>query len=241
MPGSDLVQSLLRGLELLQITATEPEGLTLSEITQRSGLQKSTVYNLLRTLCAKGFLEKNAQNRFCCGIALNALVLDGKNAALLERAAAALQHIQQKYPDDVLIFAALENGAVKVKLRFSPDNPGKVQYLPNRNFPPYLSVTALALQAANPDQSDLIKQQYPWEEYGEAIWGDEEFFNEELQKIARQGFCWRQKPGQWAAAFILPEGFVLGFSFSGTSAMQNTLSQVELRQMAAKEFQSMVW
>ena len=241
MPGSELVQSLLRGLDLLQIAAADPEGLTLSEIAQRAKLQKSTVYNLLRTLCAKGFLEKSSDNRFRRGAALTALVSDGKNAAILERAATALQTVHRKFPKDALVFTALENGTAKVKLRFSPDRPGELQWWANRHFPPYLSVTALALQAANPAQSTLIEQQYPFEEYGEALWGNEEVFQEELNKISQQGYCWRQKPGQLSMAFILPCGFVLGFSFCGKEGREDAWHQVELRLEAAKEFQSMVW
>ena len=241
MPGSELVQSLLRGLELLQIVAAAPDGMTLSEIAEKSNLQKSTAYNLLRTLCAKGFLEKTANNRFRRGIALTALASGGKNAALLERAAGALQLMQQQFPNDVLIFTALEQGVAKVKLRFSPDRPGELQWWSNRHFPPYLSVTALALQAANPDQQELIEQQYPFEEYGEAVWGNADVFQNELKAIAARGYCWRQKIEQCAAAFILPEGFVLGCSSSGKSASENATRQMEERRAAAKAFQKQVW
>ena len=241
MPGSELVQSLLRGLELLQIAAAAPDGLTLSEIAEKAKLQKSTAYNLLRTLCAKGFLEKDSSGRFRTGIALTALVSGGRNAALLERAAAAMQIMQQKFPEDVLIFTELENGIAQVRLRCSPDRPGELQWWNNRHFPPYLSVTALALQAANPDQQELIEQRYPFEEYGEAVWGDSRNFKEELALIARQGFCWKQKPRQWAAAFIMPGGFVLGCSFSGAAALVNASLQVEERHKAAIEFRKTVW
>lgn len=241
MPGSELVQSLLRGLELLQIVAAAPAGLTLSEISDKAKLQKSTAYNLLRTLCAKGFLEKTSDNRFVKGIALTALVSGGKDALLLEKAARALQIMQEKNPEAVLIFTALENGVAKVKLRFSPDRPGELQWWSNRHFPPYLSVTALALQAANPEQSALIEEQYPFEEYGEAIWGNEEVFQEELAKILHRGYCWKQKSNQIAAAFILPEGFVLGISIVRDKNSADPAKLLETLSLAAEEFKSQVW
>ena len=241
MPGSELVQSLLCGLELLQIAAAEPEGLTLTEIAEKANLQKSTAYNLLRTLCAKGFLEKNSDNRFRRGVALTALVSGGKNAAALERAARALQIFQQKFPQDTLVFTELEKGVAKVKLRISPDRPGELQWWANRHFPPYMSVTALALQAANPQQHDLIEQQYPFEEYGESLWGSLEAFEQELKIIIRQGFCWRQKTTQCAAAFILPDGFVLGVSHARNSASFNPARQIEEYRLAVEEFKKSVW
>ena len=241
MPGSELVQSLLRGLELLQIAAAVPEGLTAAEIAEKAKLQKSTAYNLLRTLCAKGFLEKTSGNRFRPGIALTALVSGGKHAAVLERAAGALQFMQQQFPNDVLIFTELENGVAKVKLRCSPDCPGELQWWANRHFPPYISVTAMALQAANPNQNELIEQRYPFEEYGETIWGSKEIYQKELSVIVRQKYCWKQRPGQWSAAFILPEGFVLACSFSGNTAADNAALQVEARQRAVRSFIKTVW
>ena len=241
MPGSELVQSLLRGLELLQIAAAAPDGLTLSEIAEKANLQKSTAYNLLRTLCAKGFLEKDSSGRFRAGITLTALATGGSNANLLERAAGALKIMQQQFPQDVLTFTELENGTARVKLRFSPDRPGELQWWNNRHFPPYLSVTALALQAAHPEQQELVEQKYPFEEYGEALWGSSEVFQQELARIASQGYCWKKKPGQLAAAFILPDGFVLGCSRACNVSANDAAVLVEERRKAAAEFKKQIW
>ena len=172
---------------------------------------------------------------------MTALVSGGKDALLLEKAARALQIMQKKFPEAVLIFTALENGVAKVKLRFSPDRPGELQWWSNRHFPPYLSVTALALQAANPEQSALIEEQYPFEEYGEAIWGNEEIFQEELAKILHRGYCWKQKSQQISAAFILPEGFVLGVSIVKDKNTAEPTKLLEELSLAVKDFKSHVW
>ena len=42
MAQSDLVQSLLRGMELLRLAASAPEGMRLSELAEKSGLQKTS-------------------------------------------------------------------------------------------------------------------------------------------------------------------------------------------------------
>ena len=58
MANSDLVQSLLRGLDLVEMLADHPEGLHLNDIAAKSGLKKPTAHNLLRTLCARGFAAR---------------------------------------------------------------------------------------------------------------------------------------------------------------------------------------
>ena len=42
MPGSELVQSVQRSVKLLQIVSSRPEGISLRELADESGLQKST-------------------------------------------------------------------------------------------------------------------------------------------------------------------------------------------------------
>ena len=63
MPNSELVQSLLRGLDILQLIALKPEGARLNELAEAAQLNKSTLHNLLRTLAAREFVFKDSLNR----------------------------------------------------------------------------------------------------------------------------------------------------------------------------------
>ena len=57
------VQSLLRGLQILrQFTADSPE-LNVSELSKRTGLHRTTVYRLARTLETEGFLSLDTGSR----------------------------------------------------------------------------------------------------------------------------------------------------------------------------------
>jgi IclR family acetate operon transcriptional repressor len=56
----DLVHSLRRGLEILELLAGVPEGLLAKNISARSGLNLSTCYHLLNTLIAAGYVAKHA-------------------------------------------------------------------------------------------------------------------------------------------------------------------------------------
>ena len=54
----DLITSLLRGLQILELLAAEPEGLLAKTVSFRTGLNVSTCYHLLNTLVAAGYVLK---------------------------------------------------------------------------------------------------------------------------------------------------------------------------------------
>ncbi|BCV22801.1 IclR family transcriptional regulator [Moorella sp. Hama-1] len=80
-PNEGLVQSLEKGLKVLEALATAGEGVGLSELSRRLGLNKSTVYRLLTTLKAYGYVEQEAATeRYTLGLK----VLD-LSSSLLDR------------------------------------------------------------------------------------------------------------------------------------------------------------
>ena len=64
---------------------------------------------------------------------------------------------------------------------------------------------------------------------------------EELAKILHRGYCWKQKSNQIAAAFILPEGFVLGVSIVKDKNTAEPTKLLEELSLAVKDFKSHVW
>jgi DNA-binding IclR family transcriptional regulator len=137
---------------------------------------------------------------------------------------------------DVLTFSTLEGPAARCKLRFSPDRPGELQMPANRTFPPYVSVTSLALQAAAPHKAELIERQYPFEDYGEGMWGAIYNFNRAKANTLKLGYCWRQSEERFSAAFIMPDGYVLGFGGEGIAESEGIR-----RHKAALAFRRKVW
>jgi DNA-binding IclR family transcriptional regulator len=54
-----MIQSLQRGLNILEIVAKSPAGMTLGEISRDVGLHSSTAFHLLRTLTTLGYLAQD--------------------------------------------------------------------------------------------------------------------------------------------------------------------------------------
>ncbi|RPI60916.1 MAG: hypothetical protein EHM48_06465 [Planctomycetaceae bacterium] len=59
MPSYDLVQSVGRALDILELVVNSETGLDLNGVVAFTFLKTATAHNLLRTLVAKGFLEKS--------------------------------------------------------------------------------------------------------------------------------------------------------------------------------------
>jgi IclR family KDG regulon transcriptional repressor len=55
------VQSIDRAFDILEALAVEKDGLGVTEIGNRVGLHKSTVYRLLTAMAEKGYIEKNEE------------------------------------------------------------------------------------------------------------------------------------------------------------------------------------
>lgn len=67
-PGAGLtkgtmIQSLQRGLAILELVAKEGSGVTMAEISRRIGLHTSTTFHLLRTLTNLGYLAQDGTSR----------------------------------------------------------------------------------------------------------------------------------------------------------------------------------
>ena len=234
MPKSELVQSVLRAAELLKIVSASPGGAGLTTLAQKSNLHKSTAYNLLRTLCAADFLVKDEHNQFTIGPGLLQLAAHDYDTALQSSMAKALLELHKKFPDDVITVSTFDHGVIRCVLRAAPDAPGSVIENPGRTFPAYLSATGLALHCY---WEKIIEQHYPFEDYGIDMWEQAAYFRMALQETRHNGYCWKQRDGIWAAAFIMPQGWALGFCGSSTPASE----QINLRHTAAKEFADTVW
>jgi DNA-binding IclR family transcriptional regulator len=64
------VKSANRALEIFELLAAEPNGLTISEISERLGFARSSTHGLVHTLFSRGYLSLDGGNRFYLGVRL---------------------------------------------------------------------------------------------------------------------------------------------------------------------------
>ncbi len=237
MANSDLVQSLLRGLELVELLAGHPEGLRLNELAEKTGLKKPTAHNLLRTLCARDFAVGSGDGRYTAGPAFFAAAEQIRRSERLRDAERALLELACRFGGHVLTVATLTPGAVKCVLRVSPDLPGVVQHPESRTFMPYSSASAIVLQSTNPQEAATLESLYPFDEYGVGLWGDAAGFAAVRDRVLRERHFMRMdRNGHVALAFVMPECRSLGFSFQSNGEVK-----MDDYRQAAEFFRRRVW
>ena len=58
MPHNELIQSLLRAMDVIELVAQSERGLSLGEVCNSLKLKQPTAHNLIRTLISRDFVEK---------------------------------------------------------------------------------------------------------------------------------------------------------------------------------------
>ena len=70
------VKSATRTLDIFELLAAEPRGLTISEISLRLGFARSSTHGLVHTLYSRGYLSADEERRFHLGVRLIQLGLN---------------------------------------------------------------------------------------------------------------------------------------------------------------------
>lgn len=89
-------QTLDRGLRVLEVLGTNPEGLTVTELAQSLGVSRTIVYRLVVTLEQHGLLRRSKDNR--CRVGVAALPLARQVQSMVRDAAApALRRLAEQF------------------------------------------------------------------------------------------------------------------------------------------------
>lgn len=201
MAHSNLVQSLLRGVDVMELVAQSERGLSLGEVCVALKLKQPTAHNLLRTLVAREFVEKTANPvRYRLGQAVTRLAEERNNQVTHRRAGEALQRaygqarallpIRLAAQDEVsLTFGQAIGGQVMMLQRVRMNRPGVVEK-PNHPYSPYESAAALLFQAYwTPDERESYQRRYPFYELGVGVWKSMQRLEVFLQRVREVGYA----------------------------------------------------
>ncbi len=213
MPDGRLVQSLSRGLAILDLVARSENGMALRDIREAMGLKASTAHNLLRTMVASGYLDKvTGPIRYRLGGAVLDLVHEYGDNALVNRASEVLPELYEQLrgilnldpsvlgPHEKLNNSSFESADWTITLgravgaecmmvlRVSPERP-KILERPNKVLHPYGSAVTLAFQAYwSQSERDAYRLRHPFWRLGEPRWGTEEKLDDFLAEVRRKGY-----------------------------------------------------
>ena len=198
MPGSRLVQSLSRGLRILELVASSEDGMSLQQIANDMDLKPPTAHGLTRTLAVDGFLERVPHPiRYRLGPKMISLVDQYRDRPLQRRAARTLGHLHEEFPSVRLMLAQSMGPDIVMALRLSPERPGVLEHPRYSVMPAYTSVSSLVFQAFwQHEQRLLSRQRYPFSEYGAHAWETEVQLDRFLDQVRTEGYAFLAPVGQ---------------------------------------------
>ncbi len=190
MASSDLVQSLLKGLDIMQIVGESEQGLRLADLAERSGLKKTTVHNLARTLMTRHFLDKEEGGRYILGPAVVELAGMYKDKQVVHQAVLAMQRLLRVLPDSTLVFVELRGQELRLSHRYSPDRPNVLQRPWGQTMNPYVNACGLAYLAYGADsvRQDL-SERYPFDEFGTHFWKSARELEDFQEGVRTKGYA----------------------------------------------------
>lgn len=192
MANSDLVKSLVKGLDILQAVGESATGLGLGEVSEQLELKKPAAYNLLRTLCSRGFLEKNGGGRYKLGAAMRKLAEKDGEMSFQLHVSEALKALITEYPAAIVNYAEIIGTDLCPRQRIVPERPNIVQTPVGMTYHHYYSPSGFLNFAFN-DSSVLkrIEQEYPFGEYHSFRTRAE--FDAKVGEAKKLGYSWLEK------------------------------------------------
>ena len=82
MPDTNHISSSTRVLQVFELFAESPERLTLTELTNQIGSNRTTVWRFLHTLSAMGYLTRDENKRYALGMKILAIAPSTRKALL---------------------------------------------------------------------------------------------------------------------------------------------------------------
>jgi DNA-binding IclR family transcriptional regulator len=165
------VQSVLRGIDLLDLLSEAPEGMRLSEMARALDLKAPTTHNLVRTLAMRGLVTQAEDGRYALGPGVLELADRVRRSRSRQEAEQAVRELGALECGPIVNYSLPATDRLMVRLRMSPDRPGIVQHPANKDNPIYSTANGLAFLAFAPeDQVITMRQAQPFHEYGIRLW-----------------------------------------------------------------------
>ncbi len=221
MPGSDLIQSVLRATDAMDAIARSQQGLSVRELAELLNLKRPTVNNLLRTLAERRYVElRGSPRRYFVGAAVKELADLSSDRSLHHTAALEMRRLQEKLPQASFVLAEMMDDRMQPTMRLDSTRPGVIQRPRHELLHPYSKSTALAgLAFGSASLQSAIRQRFSFWEFGAHVWGDEASLDAYLAEARELGYTVsRQSPAVAAPVYDAGNHFVaaLGGFFGQT-------------------------
>ncbi len=180
-----------KGIKLLETLADTGHAMGVTELSKALGLDKSTVYRLLSTLRARGYVEQDSETRkYAIGpkmLAVSSRIL-GNNDIYLQ-ARPIMKKLLQETRETVHLAMLMENQVVYIAQEISPEIISVNTEIGQRE-PVHCTAVGKALVAFLPDEElEAIIRRLDFRRYTPRTIIDPDQFREHCQQIRAQGYA----------------------------------------------------
>lgn len=185
------VQTLERSLDILETLARSEEPLGVTEIGNRIGLHKSTVYRILRTLCYRGYVEKEKErDRYRLGIKIVELGIRFFNDLEIRKIAANFLGLLAKSFDEVVHLVLPNDGEVVYIDRREGSQVISMHSKVGRRAPMHCTAVGKAILSTLPEEEvrHILKSK-GMPKFTEKTITDPDVLIEQLREIEKLGFA----------------------------------------------------
>ncbi|WP_161626656.1 IclR family transcriptional regulator [Desulfatiglans anilini] len=184
------VQVLERALDILDAFSFETREMSLSEIVQKTGLNKTTVKRLLANLTARRYLRQDPlSKRYHLGLRLFELgSIVFSSFSLRKSADRAMSRLRNETGATVLLGVLMDNQLVYADKK---EGSGAIRVVSDIGWrrPPHYGMLGMVLMAhLKEDAVDRILEESPLESYTVHSIVDNDRFKRRLQQIREQGY-----------------------------------------------------
>lgn len=166
------VQSLQRGLAILDALANSHEGQSLKSLARVTGCSSAATFHLAQTLVAAGYVQRlEDPARYALGNKLHLLTQSQRQDRLGQVIDHQMRLLRSQLPEASIYFSQFIAGQVMVRTQLATRTQNLIQHEVNAVLPPYISAAAVIhLAYWTDDQVQTYLQAYSYDAYGRILW-----------------------------------------------------------------------
>lgn len=183
------VQSLGRGMRILEVVSLKKEGAYLKDIAEEIGCSSAAAYHLVHTLVEAGYVKRlEDPARYVLGGKVIQLAENQKKDRFYEVLADQMRALARELSGAVIYLSEYIGGNVVVRFRTDVREMDRIREEGNRMLPPYVSAGSFVHIAFwSQEVLDEYQSRYSLEVYGLRFWRTRSAFKKALTELREQG------------------------------------------------------
>ncbi len=186
------IRAVERVCDILDLVQSQPDGLTLVDVTKATKLPKSSAFRYLTALEARGYVERGDDGRFMVGLALNSERLD----VITQRVRPHLEKLRDQFGETASL-GMFDRGGVYYLAIVESQRATRTVQRPGVRYTIHASAFGKVFTAWRPDVEvrDLLEQE-GMPRFTEFTITDPDSYLKELARVRERGYAVNDREGE---------------------------------------------